>query len=99
MLRAAKAHLDGGQGLRTLKLDGEQAALLAPLFPVSMKPSVLVADVDDSMLPDGGELAAAVRRVAAPGTRAAPAPGGVPTTRAPRRPQVRAGSSPSHRAP
>lgn len=64
VLRRAKEHLDAGQGLSTLRLDPDQAAVLAPLFPVSAKPSVLVANVDDSQLPDGGVAAAAVRRLA-----------------------------------
>ena len=63
-LRAAKEHLDAGRQLRTLALDGERAAALSPLFPVTVKPSVLVANVGDEVLPDGGQLAARVREAA-----------------------------------
>src|SRR5437868_8550617 len=64
VLEKAKAHLDGGHGLSSLDLDAEQRALLAPLFPVSMKPSVVVANVGDDLLPDGGQLALRVGQLA-----------------------------------
>lgn len=56
VLERAKSRLDEGRGLAGMDLDAESAALLAPLFPVSAKPSVVVLNVDESMLPDGGEL-------------------------------------------
>ncbi len=46
-LNAAKAHLDAGQPLRTLDLDAAGREVLAPLFPVSIKPVVYVANVAD----------------------------------------------------
>jgi ribosome-binding ATPase YchF (GTP1/OBG family) len=64
VLEAAKAHLDGGAGLASLELDADRAELLRPLFPVSTKPSVVVANVGDALLPDGGEVAERVRRIA-----------------------------------
>jgi ribosome-binding ATPase len=47
-LTRAKAHLDSGQPLRTLDLDGAGLEALAPLFPVSIKPVVFVANVADN---------------------------------------------------
>src|SRR5207302_376505 len=54
VLRAAKEHLDSGQALRTLEVDKEA---LAPLFAVTLKPAVYLANLADSQLPDGGQLA------------------------------------------
>jgi len=59
VLRRAKEHLDSGMPLSTLPLEPAQGALLEPLFPVSAKPSVVVANVDEALLPDGGAPAAA----------------------------------------
>jgi ribosome-binding ATPase len=64
-LRAAKAHLDAGQPLRALALDAEAAGHLAPLFAATMKAAVYLANLDDSLLPDGGEPASRVARLAA----------------------------------
>ena len=65
VLTAAKAHLDAGQSLRTLPLEPEQrAALLAGIFPVTLKPAVYVANVAEDLLPVGGEAAAKVARLA-----------------------------------
>src|SRR5262245_47010844 len=64
-LELAKAHLDEGRGLSTLALDRETAEHLRPLFPVSAKPSVVIANVGEDQLPDGGELAERVRALAA----------------------------------
>ena len=64
-LAAAKAHLEGGQPLRTLGLDSEQRAFLLAIFPVTLKPSVYVANSADELLPLGGEPAAKVARLAA----------------------------------
>lgn len=58
VLRRAREHLDAGAPLSALGLDAEQRAVLGPLFPVSLKPSVTVANVDDAALPDGGEAVA-----------------------------------------
>ncbi len=65
VLRRAKAHLDQGHGLRSLHLDRESAEHLKPLFPVSIKPEVVIPNIGDDLLPDGGELAERVRRLAA----------------------------------
>ena len=52
-------------------LDEEAAGHLKPLFPVSAKPSVVIANVGDELLPDGGEPAERVRaEVAGRGWRA-----------------------------
>jgi ribosome-binding ATPase YchF (GTP1/OBG family) len=65
VLEQAKAHLDEGQPLGSLDLDPESAVHLQPLFPVSAKPSVVIANVGDDLLPGGGDPAARVREVAA----------------------------------
>jgi ribosome-binding ATPase YchF (GTP1/OBG family) len=64
VLLRAKTHLDEGKPLRSLPLDGDALAALAPVFSVSLKPSVYVANVADSLLPGGGEPAVQVRRIA-----------------------------------
>src|SRR5215469_15747172 len=46
-LELAKAHLDEGRALAALALDEEAAGHLSPLFPVSAKPSVVIANVGD----------------------------------------------------
>ncbi len=48
VLARAKAHLDGGQPLRSMELDAAAREALAPLFPVTIKPMVYVANVADS---------------------------------------------------
>ena len=58
VLRRAREHLDAGRPLSELSLEPGQRALLAPLFPVSAKPAVVVANVDEALLPDGGAAAA-----------------------------------------
>jgi ribosome-binding ATPase len=64
-LELAKAHLDEGRALSTLALDQEAAGHLSPLFPVSAKPSVVIANVGEDLLPDGGDLAESLRAFAA----------------------------------
>ena len=64
VLAAAKAHLDAGRSLRSLALEPEQRALLLGVYPVTLKPSVYVANVADELLPAGGEAAAKVTRLA-----------------------------------
>jgi len=60
-LERARTHLGEGRPLSSLALDAEAAAHLRPLFPVSAKPAVLIANVGDDLLPDGGELGELVR--------------------------------------
>jgi ribosome-binding ATPase YchF (GTP1/OBG family) len=64
VLTRAKAHLDAGQPLRTLTLEPDQRTMLLGVFPVTLKPSVFVANVADDLLPGGGDSAAKVARVA-----------------------------------
>ncbi|MFI5282898.1 MAG: DUF933 domain-containing protein [Candidatus Dormibacterales bacterium] len=64
-LTSAKAHLEGGQPLRTLQLDGEQRAFLLAIFPVTLKPAVYVVNAADDQLPLGGTPAARVAQLAA----------------------------------
>ena len=65
VLQLAKAHLDAGQPLRTLALEPAQGELLKGVFPVTLKPSVYVANAADELLPGGGEPATKVRELAA----------------------------------
>ena len=64
VLQAAKAHLDAGQPLRSLPLEREQRELLMGVFPVTLKPSVYVANAADELLPAGGAPAAKVGELA-----------------------------------
>ena len=65
VLNAAKAHLDASKPLRTLALEKDQRAMLMNVYPVTLKPSVYVANVAEGSLPSGGDAAAKVARVAA----------------------------------
>jgi GTP-binding protein YchF len=62
VLERARQHLDGGDPLATLELDAQSARFLEPLFPVSAKPRVVVLNVGDDLLPDGGGLVEQVRQ-------------------------------------
>lgn len=64
VLTAAKEHLDAGRQLRTMPLEPDRRALLLGIFPVTLKPEAYVANVDEMQLPDGGDAAAKVRRLA-----------------------------------
>jgi len=64
VLERAKEHLDQGHGLATLELDADSMGVLQPLFLVSAKPSVVIANVGEERLPDGGDLAERVRALA-----------------------------------
>jgi ribosome-binding ATPase YchF (GTP1/OBG family) len=64
VLERARAQLDAGRGLSSLELDPEERPLLAPVFGVSLKPSVVVVNVSDALLPDGRELAERVGQLA-----------------------------------
>ncbi|MGH7777026.1 MAG: DUF933 domain-containing protein [Candidatus Dormibacterales bacterium] len=63
-LRAAREHLEAGLPLRTLTVADEGGRALAPLFPITVRPSVLVANVGDGTLQTGGEPAARLRAAA-----------------------------------
>ncbi|MGH7762668.1 MAG: DUF933 domain-containing protein [Candidatus Dormibacteraceae bacterium] len=65
ILTTAKEHLDAGRQLRTMKLEPDQRAILLGIFPVTLKPSVYVANAADELLPGGGEPAAKVAKLAA----------------------------------
>ena len=64
VLTAAKAHLDNSKPLRTLALEEDDRKLLNSIFPVTLKPSVYVANVADELLPSGGEGAMKVIGIA-----------------------------------
>lgn len=66
-LDALREHLSQGQPAYTYRVgragddaDGRVQTLLADLFLLTNKPRLLVANVDEDMLPDGGPLAAQV---------------------------------------
>jgi len=63
VLERAKAHLDEGRGLGSLELSSDEAEALVPIYAVSLKPSVVVASVDEAGLGDE-RLAQRVREVA-----------------------------------
>jgi ribosome-binding ATPase YchF (GTP1/OBG family) len=60
VLERAKNHLDGGRPLRTLELDEVGRGVLAPLFPVTLKPVVWVANVAEG--PEAGQTLAAAAK-------------------------------------
>src|SRR2546430_4344742 len=64
VLNSAKQHLDAGQQLRTMTLEPDQRAMLLGIFPVTLKPAVYVANVAEERLPDGGEPASKVKKLA-----------------------------------
>src|SRR5438309_4981706 len=64
VLAAAKAHLDAGRQLRTLQLEPDQRNLLLGIFPVTLKPAVYVANAAEELLPNGGEPATKVKKLA-----------------------------------
>jgi ribosome-binding ATPase YchF (GTP1/OBG family) len=64
VLERARAHLEEGRGLSSLDLDPDARALLGNIFPVSSKPSLVIANVGDQLLPSGGELAGRVAELA-----------------------------------
>ena len=64
VLAAAKAHLDAGQQLRTLQLEPDQRSFLLGIFPVTLKAAVYVANAAEELLPNGGEAAAKVKKLA-----------------------------------
>src|ERR671935_258562 len=64
VLKAAKTHLDAGLPLRTLDLETDAKAQLGAVFAATVKPAVYLANLDDSLLPGGGEPAAKVEREA-----------------------------------
>jgi ribosome-binding ATPase len=64
VLAAAKAHLDAGKQLRTMVLEPDQRAALLAIFPVTLKPSVYVANSAEELLPSGGDPASRIRELA-----------------------------------
>src|SRR5436309_13703101 len=50
VLTAAKQQLDAGQQLRTLQFEPDQRAMLAGIFPVTLKPAVYVANAAEELL-------------------------------------------------
>lgn len=64
VMKAAKEHLDSGKQLRTMPLEPDERALLLGIFPVSLKPAVYVANAAEDLLPNGGEPAAKLKKLA-----------------------------------
>ncbi len=65
LLDRVREHLAAGHPARTLALDDAVRARLRPLELLTLKPLIYVANVGESDLPDGGELAARVADTAA----------------------------------
>ena len=64
LLERAHRHLAEGQTARTLTLNDEERAHLQPLQLLTLKPLIFIANVGESDLPRGGELAARVEAIA-----------------------------------
>jgi ribosome-binding ATPase len=64
LLERAHKHLAEGHPARTLALESEELAWLKPLHLLTLKPLIYIANVGESDLPDGGELAARVTSLA-----------------------------------
>ncbi len=60
VLKRAKEHLENFQNLRTLELKDAEKELLAELFPLTIKPVLYVANVDDEAAAEGNEYSAAM---------------------------------------
>jgi hypothetical protein len=65
VLERAREALDGGQPARGLNLDNKDRVLLQPLFLLTMKPVIYVANLGEESLPGGGPYLQAVRERAA----------------------------------
>ena len=65
VLALAKAHLDLGLQLRTMSLEADQRAILLGIFPVTLKPTVYVANAPEDAPSGGGAAAAKVAGLAA----------------------------------
>ncbi len=63
-LEKVRAGLQEGRPVRSQGLSPEEAALLSPLFLLTLKPVIYVANLGEEDLPEGGEAAAAVREAA-----------------------------------
>jgi GTP-binding protein YchF len=57
LLERMRAHLDQGQPARTLALEAEERSALAPLFLLTMKPALYVANVSETGFHDNALLA------------------------------------------
>jgi GTP-binding protein YchF len=57
-------HLDGGQSLRTMQLDEDETALVKPLFLLTVKPTLYIANVDEEGF-ENSPYVDAVRDIAA----------------------------------
>ncbi len=64
LLERVRKHLAEGHPVRTLPLGEEERALLKPLQLLTAKPLLYIANVGESDLPTGGELAARVASIA-----------------------------------
>lgn len=64
LLDRVHQHLAAGHPVRTLALSDDEAVFLEPLSLLTLKPLIYVANVGESDMPTGGELAARVAAVA-----------------------------------
>ncbi len=64
LLNRIHLHLDGGQSLRTMRLDEDEMVLVKPLFLLTVKPTLYIANVDEDGFQDNPYVEA-VRDIAA----------------------------------
>ena len=62
ILRKAKEHLENFNTLRTLKLKEHELDVLTELFPLTLKPMLYVANVDDNSATNGNEYSLLVEQ-------------------------------------
>ncbi len=62
VLKKAKEHLENFQNLRTLELKPEEKEILMELFPLTIKPVLYVANVDDDSAATGNEYSKQVEQ-------------------------------------
>jgi len=67
VLAKVRAHLDQGQPVRALKLEREESALVRPLFLLTAKPAIYVANVDEKGFKNNSLLTKVERHAAAEG--------------------------------
>jgi len=64
VLENVRRGLQEGRPVRSQELSPEEMALLSPLFLLTAKPVIYVANLGEDQLPEGGEAAEAVRQAA-----------------------------------
>ena len=64
VLQLCKKHLDDGNNIRGLKLEGEDREAIADLFLLTEKPVLYVANVDEASILTGNKFSEAITKVA-----------------------------------